>query len=262
MIEKGKSFDVVIGLPAYNEESDLSDLLREIKDVDLDNYVVLVLDDGSTDNTAQIAGQWSEKIPLVLHRHQTNRGLGEALRSICSLSMDLLKEDGHLITIDADRSHRPEQIPELLAKASQGYDFVIASRYTGASRVTGVPAYRRMLSAGTRVLVRILFGIRQIRDFTSGYRAISRELITRAAGTFPRGLDGLVTESGFPATVEILIKCLRIGARPAEIPIDLRYDLKRGSSKIRIIRTVLAYLKLFFRLKLKSVQAPDRPPIG
>ncbi|MHA1569026.1 MAG: glycosyltransferase family 2 protein [Alphaproteobacteria bacterium] len=249
MIPATEQYQLVIGLPAFNEEQNLPALLHDIQAADLADCLVLVVDDGSTDRTAAIATEWAEKMPLHLHRHERNLGLGAAIRHIYELARPRLRDDGVLITLDADGSHRPEQIPEMVAKVREGCDLVIASRYTAASRVTGVPALRRLLSYGAYLAVRLLLGVREVRDFTCGFRAVSADLLRRAEEKYP---EGLATESGFAVTVEVLIKLLHLGARPAEIGMDLRYDLKRGASKIRIGHTIMQYLRLFRRLRRKA----------
>lgn len=245
MTDEQKRYRLVVGLPAYNEEADLPDLLRDIEAVGLDDALVLVVDDGSSDATAAIAEKWAKRMPLLLHRHEKNLGLGMAIANIYRLSPPLLSEGGVLVTMDADGSHRPEQILVLLAKIEKGCDLVIASRYTADSRVAGVPWPRKLLSYGAFFAVRLLFGIRQVRDFTCGFRAISASLLHRAQARYP---EGLATEQGFSVTVEVLIKLLRLDARAGEIGMDLRYDLKQGKSKIRIGRTISQYLRLFRRL--------------
>lgn len=245
-MSEATAYRLVISLPAYNEERNLPDLLRDIRACALPAGVVLVVDDGSTDRTAAIAGEWGERLPVVLHRHRPNQGLGAAIRSILREADPLLTTDGVLVIMDADGSHRPEQIPALLAKLAEGFDVVIASRYTADSRVRGVPWHRRMLSGGVRVLARLLLGVKEVRDFSSGYRAIRASFLREAQRRYG---GELATEPGFAVTLEVLIKLLRCGARVAEIGLDLRYDLKQGASKIRLTRTVVAYFRLLGRLR-------------
>jgi dolichol-phosphate mannosyltransferase len=237
---------IMVGLPAYNEELNLPFLFEEIRELQLPNYIILLVDDGSSDNTAELVKDWTDKIPLVVVRHPENQGLGAAVKNLLREAAARLGPDDYLVLMDADRSHRPYQIPSMLEKASEGYDLVIASRYTSQSKVVGVPLFRRMLSHGAYLFVRTLFGLAPIKDFTCGYRAISMRLLQKAEEKFP---EGLATENGFSVTLEVLVKLVSAGAKPAEIGMDLRYDLKAGGSKMRPFATILQYFGLFGRLK-------------
>jgi len=238
-------YRLVIGLPAFNEEQNLPDLLRDIQAVGLDDCLILVVDDGSSDRTAAVVREWSGHPSAALIQHPLNQGLGAALHTIITNALSYLRADGFLVTMDADGTHRPQQIPKLLQTGAQGFDLVVASRYVGSGKITGVPWYRRVLSVGAYVVVRSLFGVRQVRDVSSGYRAISTKLLRQALAQYP---EGLATERGFVATVEVLVKLLRSGARPAETGLDLRYDLKKGASKMKIWRTVRDYFRLRSKL--------------
>ena len=237
---------VAIVLPAFNEERDLPALLENIRVKLADsglNWKVIVVDDGSADRTAEIATEAAQIMPLRLIRHGVNRGLGEAIKT--GLTEAVTCADV-IITMDADNSHDPIYIPQMVRALGGGADLVIASRFQKGSVVAGVPWYRQILSYGCFLLMKTLVPFRNVRDYSTGFRAYRAatlgRLIHRTGGR-------LVEESGFVCMLELLLKLRAIGARAIEIPYTLRYDLKQGVSKMRVFRTVRRYLSVVQRFR-------------
>jgi len=143
--------------------------------------------------------------------------------------------------MDADDSHPPSLIIEMLGALEKGADVVIASRFQRGSATIGVPAYRVVLSVGASRLFRILFPTPGVRDFTCGFRAYRSEVLREAVRTHQ---DKLFEFDGFHAMVDLLLKLRSSGAKFSEVPIVLRYDLKQGKSKMRVWRTTLRTLHL------------------
>lgn len=251
MSEKSKT---IVCLPSYNEARNLPNLFRDIYQASPD-ALILVVDDGSVDETESIARKAAETMNILIVKHQRNMGLGQAIRTAFKNALDLVRDDGYVIMMDADGTHRPEQIPDLIIKAEAGADLVVAGRYLEGSMVMGVPYYRKALSAGVRVLSRVLFGNLVAKDVSSGYRLYKASLLRRAERVYG---DQLIVSNGFTAILELLVKMMRIGARIDQIPLNLRYDMKKGASKIRITRTVIQYLHLFWYLAFtRPLTEPD-----
>lgn len=228
---------VTVMLPAYNEADDLPPLLERVARSlsGRMDYRVLVVDDGSTDGTVAAVERLARTMPITLVKHPRNMGLGAAMRTGLK---EAARGEGVVVAMDADNSHDPELIHAMLARLDEGYDVVIASRFQDGGQELGVAPHRKLLSHGAGAMLKVLVPYRNVRDYTCGYRAYRVETLRRLLATFG---DGFVRENGFSCMLEILINCRSIDARVSEVPLVLRYDLKTGASKMRIVRTVWRY---------------------
>jgi dolichol-phosphate mannosyltransferase len=245
---------VVLALPAYNEEAGLPLVLESFRRaVGEAGYEIraVVVDDGSTDGTPEAIREWPERIPVESMRHASNRGLGETIRDALRLAARSAAPEDIIVTMDADNTHPPELILQMIPRIQEGYDVVIASRYRQGADVVGLSGFRHLMSFGARVLYQAFFPIRGVRDYTCGFRAYRAGVLQEA---FQRYGDALVTERSFASMAEILLKVARTGARMCEVPMVLRYDLKGGASKMNVPRTVAKTLGLMLRLRFFGAQ--------
>lgn len=247
---------VILALPAYNEQQDLPGLLDRIDNAlkSWADYRVLVVDDGSTDNTAQIVRDAGQNKPVTLIQHTQNRGLGAAIRT--GLSAASAEPCDVVVTLDADNSQPPELIEQMVSAIATGKsDVVIASRFQPGAQEVGVPWHRVILSHVSSGMIRLIIPYRGARDYTCGFRAYRPAILATLIDRFG---DHFVRENSFACMLEVLINCRRIGARVSEVPLVLRYDLKQGASKMRIWRTMKRYgitvLRAYLPLR-KPVQA-------
>jgi dolichol-phosphate mannosyltransferase len=234
-------------LPAYNEAGSLPPLLARIEAVMTQQslrYEVILVNDGSKDDTLRIAEHHRLRMPLTIIDHGRNRGLGEAMKSGFLKAGALAGPADVIVMMDADNTHPPELLPLMLRRIAEGYELVVASRFVEGARQVGLRWHRRMLSLGAGTLLRIVFPVAGVRDYSCGYRAYSGSIIRRALDTYG---DAFIEEQGFSCFVDLLLKLRRLGVRACEVPLVLRYDLKQGASKMRISRTVLRYLRLIAR---------------
>lgn len=241
-----------IVLPAYNEERNLGPLLDSIRDAMADAavpYRVIVVDDGSVDQTAETIASRGSTMPIVLVRHLKNEGLGATIRDGLRLATELAGEGDVIVTMDADQTHSPGLIPRMLQAIHEGHDVVIASRYRSGSRVCGLSTLRILASVGASWLFRILFPTTGVRDFTCGYRAYRAELLKTALATYG---DRFIEADGFHCMAEILLKLRRLRPIFGEVPFILRYDLKEGATKMRVGRTIRQTLALLVRSRLSA----------
>lgn len=240
--------NVWVLLPAYNEAENLPELLRQLAELRWESLRVVVVDDGSTDGTGEVAAGWPG---LAVHvvSHGQNLGLGRALATGLREVLARASPEDVVVTLDADGSHLPEQVPALVDAVRGGADVAVASRYRPGAQVRGVPGYRRALSLLARLLLAVLFPVPGVRDYTCGFRAYRASLLRAATDRYG---DRLVESQGFAATAEVLLKLRTLEPKVHEVPIVLRYDLKRGRSKLPPLRTVLQYLRLLVRLAASS----------
>jgi dolichol-phosphate mannosyltransferase len=239
-----------IVLPAYNEAAGLPRLLERILALRASSGLplqVVVVDDGSSDETAALAEGFADRLPLVLERHPRNLGLGATLRDGLLRSVELASAGDVVVTMDADDSHHPDQVPEMVRLLEQGHDVVIASRYRRGSRTLGVPWSRRLMSDAGSWLFRLVLPMRGVRDYTCGFRAYRVEVLRRAVAHWG---DRLFDQDGFQCMVDLLLKLRPLGVSCAEVPMVLRYDLKQSRSKMRVARTAGRTLRLLVRRRL------------
>lgn len=240
---------IYVMLPAYNEEKALPVLLdsfsRLFQEFRLP-YKIVVVDDGSVDHTASIAEQYARKMPLVLLKHGVNRGLGAAMRTGLSHVAQMSTPTDLVLTMDADNTHNPQVLLQMLTKVEQGADVVIASRYETGGDEVGLELHRRVLSRGASFLLDTCFKVEGAKDYTCGYRMYRCSVIKDA---FKRYGKNFIIENGFVCMAEILIKVAYLPARVAEVPLILRYDLKEGISKMKKLRTIMRYLSFILREK-------------
>lgn len=214
----------MVVLPTYNEKENLTPMVDALLALPL-SLRVLVVDDNSPDGTGALADQLAaqhEGQVVVLHRAE-KAGLGPAYLAGFQYAIDLGAE--FIIQMDADFSHQPKYIPDLIDKLEQGYDLVIGSRFAPGGGVDqSWSRYRKLLSwFANGVYVRVLLGI-PVSDATGGYRIWRRETLTGM------GLDR-IESNGYVFQVEMAYVAYRLGYRIAEIPIYFP-DRERGKSKM------------------------------
>lgn len=233
-------------LPAYNEEKNIKKLLNDILNFYKKKKIpihIIVINDGSFDltykNTKIIKKKFFHKITLI--NHKKNLGLGRTLKTGFIRALKFSKQDDIIITMDSDNSHTPQNSYLLIKKINKGYDVVIASRFNKLSKSYGLSCLRKFLSFASCVIFKILFPIKNINDYTCGFRAFRvnkiKDIVLK---------KNFFSEKGFSISADIILKLKLSKAELffAEVPLTLRYDLKQGKSKMKIIKTIFLTLKL------------------
>lgn len=212
---------VLVVIPTYNERANLPVCVGQVLALD-PRYRVLVVDDGSPDGTGDIADELARDFPervCVLHRAR-KEGLGRAY--VAGLGLALETGTPLIVQMDADLSHRPEDLPALVAALEHG-DLALGSRYVAGGATVGWPWQRRLISrTGGFVASRVL-GL-PIRDLTSGFKAWRRETLA--------AIDlSTITSDGYSFQIETTYRAVLNGARVAQVPIVF-HDRVAGKSKI------------------------------
>ena len=253
IIPDRQDFMLYIFLAAYNEEKNLSAIFEDIKKQGWRfDYSILLVNDGSQDNTRQIASDYIKQLRLTIIDHEQNKGLGVALQTGFSYLNKVIKSGDIVVTLDADNSHPIEVVSAMMNKIESGYDLIIASRYRAGGGQRGLSFFRRTLSLGANTFLRLFWPINNIKDYSCGFRIYRGSLVK---ALFERFGNNLIQETGFSATLEILLKASLVTDKIAEVPLVLRYDKKLGASKMRIFETIYRYFALL--IKLKSEQRGD-----
>jgi dolichol-phosphate mannosyltransferase len=238
---------VRIAMPAFNEASSLPDLIPRIAET-LDDlpyqYDILVVDDGSQDETVRVGRELANDYPVRVHEHGINQGLGAAITTAVTQALEGLFDDDIVVTMDADNTQPPQSIAMMVPMIREGRDIVIASRFRPGAQVVGLSRFRALTGFGASLLMRTLFGLRGCRDYTCGYRAYRVGCLRKAI----LKLDGqLVRESGFASMAELLLNVAKDGAVIGEVPLLLRYDFKPGASKMNVSQTIYRTLRMVAR---------------
>lgn len=207
-------------LPTYNESMNLPQIVPAILDQD-PRLEVLVVDDNSPDGTGELADQLAAAFARVhvLHR-AAKEGLGKAY--LAGFSWGLEQGYDRLLEMDADFSHDPKFLPQMLAAADQS-DLVIGSRYKSGVNVINWPMSRLLLSYGANIYVRWVTGL-PLTDATGGFKCFRREVL--AALPLDR-----VRSNGYAFQIEMSFRAWRKKFRLTEIPIVFT-DRVEGSSKM------------------------------
>ena len=249
---------IVVMLPAYNEEQALPGLLERFERVlSGQAWRVVVVDDGSNDGTVDRMRQCQRTMPVELVSHVCNVGLGAAMRSGLRFVADSCDADDVIVTMDADGTHDPALVSAMKLAIDAGNDIVIASRYAPGGREVGLEMHRKVLSRGASGLLKRVFPVTGVRDYTCGYRMYRATVIQRGLARYG---DQLIVENSFVCMAELLIKLAYLPASVTEVPLVLRYDLKQGASKLKKLHTIIRYMRFILREKRRGLRAPpDRP---
>jgi dolichol-phosphate mannosyltransferase len=213
--------DVLVVLPTFNESENIDRVLRRIRGA-LGDATILVVDDGSPDGTADIAETIGKELGNieVMRRHGKS-GLGSAYRAGFRWGLD--RGFDACIEMDADLSHEPEALPELVAALSGGHDLAIGSRYVPGGSIPNWAWHRRLLSRGGNVYASAMLGL-GVADSTSGFRAYSASILDRI------DLEHIRAE-GYGFQIEMTYEAKRAGAAVVEVPIRF-VDRVDGESKM------------------------------
>jgi dolichol-phosphate mannosyltransferase len=233
-------------LPAYNEVDSLPRLLPKLSAAlggHPDGWHVVVVDDGSTDGTAELLEEYALTYPLSIVTHSINRGLGETERDAFEFVAARCAPDDLVVRLDCDDTHEPEFVSRLIDKVAEGYDVVNTSRFQPGGAQLGVSGYRAAVSRAANLFMKVLFRIPNLRDYSCGYRAYRGQVLQDAVRVFGNNflqLRGL----GFTSTLETVVKLHLLGCRFAEVPFVLRYDQKASASKMVSSVTTLGYFTM------------------
>jgi len=228
----------LIIVPAYNEEESVARVVNRIK-LSMPEADVVVVNDGSTDHTSQIA----EESGVNVINLPFNLGIGGAMQTGYIYARD--KGYDIAVQVDGDGQHDPAYIPSLIEPIVAGRaDMVIGSRYVRKSSYKS-SFFRRTGILFFSVLVNLLTG-RKVTDTTSGFRAVNRKVIRYFANRYP---------SDYPE-VDVLVKLHKKGFNIMELPVEM-HERKTGRSSITPIRSLYYMIKVSLSLIIGSISSRD-----
>ncbi len=231
-------------LPTYNEKENIADLLKKLietysrmKGHAPHTFHIIVVDDNSPDGTAEIAKKFGGKgVETIVRKGKRGRGLA----GIEGYKRAIEEKADYVIEMDADFSHDPSYIPEMLHEMGKdGTDIVLGSRLVKGSMDKRESPFRRFLTKASNFYVRSILGI-GLRDCNSGYRCFRREALEKIIGS--------LKAEGPDIVQEVIYRAWQKGLRIREIPIRFM-ERKKGKSKLgfrQLVRGIAVVLRLRF----------------
>jgi glycosyltransferase involved in cell wall biosynthesis len=231
-------------IPAFNEAENLPRLLHDLEQrpgLWAGGHVILV-DDGSTDDTADVAAAYDGPVPVILVRQIRNQGPGRAFDHGFRVALGLADDADLVVTLESDTTSDLDAVGAMIERANAGADVVLASVHAGGALVNA-GRHRVGLSRAASFAVRATAGVdaRTVSSFFRVYRAS----MLRAA--YRRHGDAFIREGGFACKAEILGKLSRMDARIEEVPVNLDASRRIGDSKLKVLPTMAGYTRLMAR---------------
>ncbi|NQU94905.1 MAG: glycosyltransferase [Candidatus Omnitrophica bacterium] len=228
---------------AYNERENLANLLPGLSNFlegKIKDYKILIVDDGSTDSTKNIADSLDKPLPIEIISHEKNKGVGEVFKTGFSAISRLAGQDDLVVVLEADGTSDYTLIPELVRKLEGGMDIVIASRYIKGGAYRNFPLKRHLISHIGNVILSMAFRNKRIKDYTIFFRGYRVELLKKALSQYK---DGFITSNTFLANTEALINLTKLTDKIDEVPFVYSYEVKIGKSKMPLLKTLFDYIK-------------------
>jgi dolichol-phosphate mannosyltransferase len=229
---------VLVIVPTYNERDNLPEIVRAVHQ-HLPAADLLVVDDNSPDGTGQVADELAaqDRQVHVLHR-AGKQGLGTAY--VAGFKWALARPYDFMFEMDCDFSHDPKYLPELLARAREGADLALGSRYVDGGGTVNWGALRKLISRGGSLYARTILGVR-VHDLTGGFKCFRRRVLETI------DLDS-VSAQGYGFQIEMTYRTIKHGFAVEEVPIVF-VDRRVGQSKMSK-KIFLEALTLVWKLRL------------
>lgn len=212
---------VLVVIPTYNERENLPEIVRQVLALG-DSFRVLVVDDNSPDGTGKVADDLAAATGRIEVMHRAHKqGLGRAY--IAGLQRGIESGAPIIAQMDADHSHRPQDLRTMVEALTENVDLVLGSRYIPGGATEGWPWHRKLISRAGGVYAGKVLGV-PIRDLTGGFKVWRRELLQ--AIDLPS-----ITSDGYSFQIETTYRAVKQGARIVQVPIVF-HDRVAGKSKL------------------------------
>lgn len=237
MGEKKKGQGALICIPTYNELENIGTIVPQVLRQAPAAHI-LIIDDNSPDGTGDLAADLASKDNRVhLLSRPAKQGLGRAY--IAGFKWALERDYGYIVEFDADFSHDPIYLPEMIERLKSA-DLVVGSRRVRGGGVKGWGTMRRLISWGGSTYAKAVLGV-GVNDLTGGFNGFRREALERI------DLDE-IQSSGYSFQIEMKYRCVKQGLRVVEMPIIFT-DRRLGSSKMST-RIFLEAMTVVWKLRM------------
>lgn len=235
---------------AYNEKKNLVRFLPELHDFlrnSVPDYRILIINDGSTDSTAELEDRFGSLLPIKIISHEKNMGVGEAFKTALGRLAQAASGADLAIVMEGDGTSDYRLIPDMVSRLNKGNDIVIASRYIRGGGYRNFPPLRHLTSLVGNFILRSAFPNKGITDYTIFFRGYRVELIKKALSVYG---ERFITSDTFLANTEILIHLTGLTSNINEVPFVYAYEKKMGKSKMPLIKTLFDHLRFIAAQKL------------
>ncbi len=261
MATEQSSLYVVV--PVYNEADNLERLfasfrLLHTEYTDRHHVQLVMVDDGSTDDTVRLANELGEGLDLTVLSSATNKGPGSAFAMGFEYLASRITDSDWLVTLEGDNTSRRELLRHMFHRVREGYDVVLASPYMYGGGITNTSALRIFISHIANAFVKEFLGVHGIMTVSSFFRLYRGSVIQQLHQYYGAGI---IERRGFACMIELLLKMMYLGVTISEVPMVLDTNLRAGKSKMKIMRTILGYIALSRRLKAWQDVAKTAPAV-
>ncbi len=238
-------------IPAYNEGPNLGSVLQQLQQLSSTMPLgVIVVNDGSRDNTLEEAERFQHKLDLQIVSHPVNLGVPMTFYDGLVAAAARAEAGDCIFIIEGDGTSDLKVMPEMARRVHNGDDVVIASRYIAGGGYLNFPWQRTWGSYVVNFVVSIFFHVRGLTDYTIFYRAYRAEAVQRALQHYG---PGFVTTKSFAANLEVLLRVRPFSSRFSEVPLLYDYGLKKSQSKMNPLKTLREYQGLIVKRSLRKI---------
>jgi dolichol-phosphate mannosyltransferase len=233
-------------IPFLNEAGNFKKLSDDIKYFFLKNrlsYKVFLVNDGSTDKSVSEIQKYFINMPFEIISHEKNLGPGAAFQTGFLKVLEEADNQDLVLTLEADNTSNLSIVPQMLHRMEEGYDVILASPYTYGGTILNTALHRRILSFFANLFLREILGLRGILTISSFFRLYKVSVLRGIQNRFE---GKLIERQGFEGKVELLMKFVFQRTPISEVPLVLDTSNRVGRSKIKIIKTTLSLLALYF----------------
>ena len=250
-------------IPVYNEALNISTLFAALRQMRSElggrfEMRFVLVDDGSQDGTVEAARKEKGELELVVLQHEQNQGPGAAFATGFSYLAAQMADSDWVITMEGDNTSRHELVKQMLVRANEGFEVVLASPYMYGGGFTQTTFIRKLLSSGANLVVKDLLDIQGILTVSSFFRLYRARTLARMQLAFG---PGIVERRGFESMVEMVMKMAMLRITISEVAMVLDSSRRKGKSKMKLMRTIMGYLALW-RYKEGWLEQLKRMPRG
>ncbi|HIE25268.1 MAG TPA: glycosyltransferase family 2 protein [Anaerolineales bacterium] len=243
--------NLYIIVPVLNEAGNLAHLFKSYEIIQTRfqqkyNLQFIVVDDGSTDETEDIIEELAQNLDFTYLKHEVNLGPGKAFGTAFAYLADKIKDDDWVATMEGDNTSRIELLEQMFIRKNEGYEVILASPYMYGGAIINTSPIRTFLSNMANIFVKEFLDIHGILTVSSFYRLYKGRVIKDLQNKYSPEILEL---EGFECMVELLIKMIYLEKSISEIPLVLDTSLRVGKSKMKIMRTIWGYFKVWTHKK-------------
>jgi len=238
---------VFIVVPVFNEAPNIPTLFAGFRELEAQlkprlAVQYILVDDGSSDDTVAVTRREAAGLELTVLEHGVNRGPGAAFATAFGHLAQKIQDADWVITMEGDNTSRHSLIRQMFTRAAEGFDVVLASPYMYGGGITQTSFLRKLLSSGANLVVKDLLDIQGILTVSSFFRLYRGGALLRMQRAFG---PGIVERAGFESMVEMVMKMAMMRLAISEVAMTLDSSLRKGKSKMKIVRTIFGYLSLW-----------------